>query len=264
MKHRVAAAVAVLLLAAAGCGSSHRPPTAAPAWHEVHMTSRRGQPELLVVPGGGVRGLVVFIHGYGGNEQQMMSYGLLPLSTSLLKAGFALASSAAHGDNFGDKASVTDQSDLVADADQRLHDHPPVDVVGVSMGGVDALEVAAARTLPGLRRELLLFPVTDTIAFVGSQFAGAIREAYGGRTGAALIAAMAVHDPARLPAAAYRPYAFWFWHSPTDQTVPFAQTQAIVARLQGAGVDARLSLLNGGHGDLSRLPVAAVVAFFEG
>lgn len=53
------------------------------------------------------------------------------------------------------------------------------------------------------------------------------------------------------------------WQSPADGIVPPAQAASMVAILRSARVPVQLSLLDGNHGNLSKLPPAQIVRFFQ-
>jgi hypothetical protein len=109
---------------------------------------------------------------------------------------------------------------------------------------------------------VLLSPVCDQIAYLGSYFGGNIRDAFGHATGSAP-AVIARSDPERQNPQSFTGSRYWFWMSPDDTTVPPAQTASMVALLKSTGVDARYSPLSGNHGDLSQLSPAAVLSWLQ-
>jgi dipeptidyl aminopeptidase/acylaminoacyl peptidase len=227
------------------------------------MTSRAGQHEVLLLPHGRAKGLVIFTHGYAGSQEQILeSSGLFPLRDALTEAGYAIAASNAHGNNFGNPTSINDQVQLLRDAESRLPGTTRVDVVGFSMGGLDALLLASNRVVGRPQAVVLLSPVCDQIAYLGSYFGGSIRVAFGHARGAAP-PVIARSDPERQSPQSFTGSRYWFWMSPYDTTVPPAQTSSMVAILKAAGADVRYTPLSGNHGDLSSLSPAAIVSWLE-
>ena len=254
--------VAGLSLGLVACG--HQSTAAAGPFTVIHMISQAGQREDLLLPQGPVKGLVVFTHGYAGSQDQILQFSaLFPLRDALVEAGYAIAASNAHGNNFGNPTSIADQVNLIHDADSRLPGVTPIDIVGFSMGGLDALMLASDHKAPNLHAVVLLSPVCDQIAYLGSYFGGSIRAAFGHAKGSAP-PVMATSDPEHQDPQSFTGPRYWFWMSPDDTTVPPSQTGNMVAFLKSAGVDARYSPLSGNHGNLSQLSTSAVVSWLNG
>jgi pimeloyl-ACP methyl ester carboxylesterase len=227
------------------------------------MTSPAGQREVLLLPRGPAKGLVVFSHGYGDSQDQILTFSALsPLRNALEEAGFAIAASNAHGNNYANPGSIEDQVQLIHDAENRLPGVARVDLVAFSMGGLDALMLASEHRVSGLQAVVLLSPVCDQIAYLSSYFGGAIRAAFGHAKGSAP-PVIARSDPERQDPESFSGSRYWFWMSPDDTTVPPAQTASMVRILKSAGVDVRFSPLSGNHGNLSKLSPAAVVSWLE-
>jgi pimeloyl-ACP methyl ester carboxylesterase len=206
---------------------------------------------------------VVFTHGYAGSQDQILqSSALFPLRDALVEAGYAIAASNGHGNNFGNPTSIEDQAQMIGDAESRLPGVTRIDLVGFSMGGLDALMLASEHRAPHLQAVLLLSPVCDQIAYLGSYFGGSIRAAFGHATGSAP-PVIARSDPERQDPQSFSGVRYWFWMSPDDTTVPPAQTASMVGILKRAGVGVRYSPLSGNHGDLSQLPPAVVVSWLN-
>jgi pimeloyl-ACP methyl ester carboxylesterase len=265
MKTRGFITVALLAAAALGlvaCGQQSAKPAAGP-FTAVRMTSRAGQGEVLLIPRGSVRGLVVFTHGYADSQNQILnSSALFPLRDALEEAGYAIAASNADGNNFGNPTSIGDQVQLLHDAEVRLPGVTDIDLVGFSMGGLDALMLASGHQLPGLQAVVLLSPVCDQIGYLSSYFGGGIRAAFGHAKGSAP-PVIARSDPERQNPQSFSGTRYWFWMSPDDTTVPPSQTSSMVGILRSVGVDVRYSPLSGNHGDLSQLSPTAVVSWLE-
>jgi pimeloyl-ACP methyl ester carboxylesterase len=260
----------IMLLVAAGasfglvaCAHQSVKLAAAGPFTVTRMTSPAGQGEVLLLPQGRVRGLVVFTHGYAGSQDQILQTpALFPIRDALEETGYAIASTNADGNNFGNPTSIEDQVQLLHDAESRLPGVTSVDLVGFSMGGLDALMLASEHRVPGLQAVVLLSPVCDQVAYLSSYFGGSIRAAYGHARGSAP-PVIARSDPERQNPQSFAGPRYWFWMSPDDHTVPPAQTASMVGILRSAGVDVRYSPLSGNHGDLSQLPPATVASWLE-
>lgn len=264
MRALTATAAAILTLIGGLCLSGCSSTRTAPPLNIVRMDSPTGQGELLIQPPTPATGLVLFTHGYGGRAAQVLEPGLMPLDRALIGAGFAIASSDSHGNNLGDPASVQDQVQLLHDAEARLPGVRRVDLVGFSMGGLDALLAASEHVLPGLEALVLVSPVCNQVPFLQTSLGPAIRAVYGPAKGQQLLAALTPSDPERRSPASYAGYRYWFWHSAADRTVPPVQSASMVAILQSVGASVRFSPLSGGHGDFSKLQPEAVTRFFLG
>jgi pimeloyl-ACP methyl ester carboxylesterase len=254
--------VATLSLGLFACGHPAEKTPSGP-FAVIRMTSPAGQREVLLLPRVPARALVIFTPGYAGSQDQILkSSDLFPLRDALAEAGYAIAASNAHGNNYGNPTSIDDMVQLVRDARSRLPGVTRIDVVGFSMGGLDALMLTSEHRVPNVQAVVLLSPLCDQIAYLGSYFGGAIRAAFGHAKGPAP-PVIARSDPERQNPRSFTGLRYWFWMSPDDTTVPPAQTASMVTILRSAGVDVRYSPLTGNHGDLSQLTVGAVVAWLN-
>jgi pimeloyl-ACP methyl ester carboxylesterase len=104
-----------------------------------------------------------------------------------------------------------------------------VDLVGFSMGGLDALMLASDQRVPRPHAVVLLSPVCNQIAYLGSYFGGSIRAAFGSATGPAP-PVIAQSDPERQEPQSFTGSRYWFWMSPDDTTVPPAQRARLMVR----------------------------------
>lgn len=207
--------------------------------------------------------LVVFMHGFASNQNQLLTdSGLFPVRDALLRAGYTIAMSNAHGNNVGNGVSVDDQQLLVRDAESRLGTtFDRIDILAFSMGGLDALLAAATNAIPRLKTLALLSPVTDPNAFLDGAYRAAISSAYGQPSDLSQV--VASRNPSLLPATDFVRYRFGFWRSPSDGVVPAAQSDAMAARLSRAGATVIVNALTGDHGNFSDLHPAQVVSLLD-
>ncbi|WP_176337580.1 alpha/beta fold hydrolase [Kocuria salina] len=106
--------------------------------------------------------LVIYCHQLSGNEQIPRGYWAYPMIHAAIQQGCMVAASRAHGDNWGNAASLTD----VVNEYNLMNAIKPVSkvvLVGASMGGLDAALTAAKKTLPTgkLKGVYLIDPVLD-------------------------------------------------------------------------------------------------------
>ncbi|PZS31989.1 MAG: hypothetical protein DLM58_10720 [Pseudonocardiales bacterium] len=255
------ALVATVGLLGTACSTSA--PQSGTGYQVTRMTSSTGQAELLLRPDRAVSGLVLFMHGFAANEKQVIGdSSLFPVRDALLAAGYAIASSNSHGNNVGNPESVQDQQNLLRDARARLGTTPTVDILAVSMGGVDALLAAATHAIPGLRSVALLSPVTNTSAYLNTGYRDAISAAFGHPAASDLEDIVARNNPMLLPARDFVDYQYGFWRSTQDKVVPSNQSDEMAGRLVRAGASVTLSRLSGDHGNFSTLQPAQVVELF--
>ena len=259
-RHRwLVGALSLVVLVVTGCSSAAG---GGDGLDTVEITSSAGQAELLIKPAGSVAGLVVFMHGADADRTQILGKAFRPLRTRLLAEHLAIVASDAHGDNMGNAAGVQDQVLAVRDARAHLGNIARVDILAFSMGGLDALLTAASHRVVGLQSVALLSPAVDQRTFLQGHLGNLIDKAFGYPKAAQVAALLRTSDPALQPVARYRGYRYHFWHSPSDHTVPVAQSIVMSRTLAGAGVDTGVTALTGDHGDLSALRPQDVVDLF--
>lgn len=251
---------AILLLCAVGCSRGSGPSEVRPAEHEQRFISATGQREILITAATGTpRSLILYMHGLQADETEILRDEFTPLRQKLLDNGYAIAASESHGNNAGNSASVADQARLVNDVTSRLPAITHIDVIGYSMGGLDALLVASGHVIPKLKSVALISPVTDQVSFLG-QYEAVGTTAFGVSAGR-LANAVKRWDPMFRPAGSYRGYQYAFWHGAGDTVVPRNNSVRMVERLATAGVVAPLHALAGNHGDLSDYDPETLVEF---
>jgi pimeloyl-ACP methyl ester carboxylesterase len=212
---------------------------------------------VLVSPKTETQKVVVYTHGSGETVENIFrDPRKQPIFTALLGAGYALAATDAHGDNWGNGTSVDDNLALVA----RLRDSGLRDVyvLALSMGGFDGL--ALLGRVP-VRAWAGIFPACDLRSvYALGLYRGQIRAAYG-RTGRRLGDAIARRSPVGFDPPDGLPMRFWA--SPDDRVIPKRENTdrcAELARRRGAQV--QITVTEGDHGDVSDYDAAGVLHLF--
>lgn len=165
--------------------------------------------------------LVIFCHQLGGTEAISPNYWAYPLVHASIQAGASVIASRAHGDNWGNDASLTDVVNEYT-LMNAINAVSSVVLVGASMGGLDALLTAAKGNLPAgkLKGVYLIDAVTDlSWAYTANAnaFQASMNTAYGVSAFASIPAG---HDPRNsFAASAYNGLRLRFFASTADVTV---------------------------------------------
>jgi hypothetical protein len=252
---RILSITLALTLGLAACGGTPKPAPPGPLQGAIERFSVGDQPAVLLTPQPRTAKVVVYTHGSGETvETVFRDPAKRAIFTALLRSGYALAATDAHGDNWGNAASQRDTLKLVgALRDRGLRD---VYVLALSMGGFDGLGLLGRVPVKAWAG---IFPACDLASvYAVGLYPGQIRGAYGAATRAALRARspVAVDPPSGLP--------MRFWASPDDRVIPKRQNTdacADLARRRGAQVE--VTATRGDHGDASNYDAAGVLALFD-
>jgi len=149
-----------------------------------------GQSALILQPHAPANRMVLFCHGHGATAEVLLAPKLRRFTASLLRAGWLIASSDAHGNAWG--------SEACRDAYTRLHEYVAAQhnvsgtvLVGSSMGAIPALHLVAERRIPDLLGWVGVCPVVDLARAAGRPpLADAIRRE---------VPSVAAVDPANIP-----------------------------------------------------------------
>lgn len=259
MRLRRLIAALALLAGLAGCGGPRTTPhsgaQAAVADQAASIVdgSIRGQRYVLALPAHPRDGrLVLYIHGAGTNAARATDSALVgSLTAALLRAGYAVAGTDAHGDNWGDDVSLADQLALL----RRLRGQglDRVYVLAESMGGLDGLRLIGQTPI---RAWAGLYPVCNLASIDAERmYSAAIRAANGGTVPPSL-------SPVRP--APLRGLPMRFWASPGDTVVPKAQnTDLCAADATADGGRVTVTTTTGDHGDPSNFDPYGLVGFFD-
>jgi hypothetical protein len=211
--------------------------------------------------------LVLFAHGSRQDESAPALEPLRDVSLALLDAGYAVASSAQQGNNWGNEGSVRDLEALYRYVDDLVGVDGPVFLLAQSMGGLSSLTLAAEGRVP-VAAWAGIYPVTNLRASwdTGWPQRPDIEEAFGisparpddyhARTHGA--------DPMRADLSRFEGIAVRFYASQDDTVVPAPlHSEKLMRRLAGRAPEAVLVPHVGEHGDASAFLPEDVVAFFD-
>lgn len=258
----VLAAISLAVTGLAGCAaSSTLPPQAAasprPTAQRVDLRAAgarivddEASSSLVIVPKTPNGGLVVFVHGAGQTRWSLLGRREeASVADAVSEAGFTILAADAEGKAWGNPASVAAYRKLI-ERTQRRYVLRDVFLIGESMGGLAAMQLA--RVLPEVQAVAAWFPVCDVRTMRDARFQPSIRDAWRGRSRAA-VSPVAVGDTPLV-----------VWASPADTVVNTATNAAVcVAEAKAAGAEVTYFRTTGEHGDPSNYQPAAMVQFFE-
>ena len=207
-----------------------------------------GQRSLVITPARPTDRLALYVHSAGGSADAITEWPVDRLTETLLRSGFAVAASDAHGPtNWGNPASVADYVHLV----HRLP-YERIYVIAQSMGGLDAVQLID-RIHP--EAWAALFPVCN-VDSLGPEFSEEIAAAWNGWPPPSLSPVKAEDvDGLRV----------LIWASPEDQLVPKAQNADVCARwMRHRGARVRVVATEGEHADPSNFRPDWLARFFRG
>jgi pimeloyl-ACP methyl ester carboxylesterase len=217
----------------------------------------RGQPAVLVSPKSRTQKVVVYTHGSGETVENIFrDPKKQPIFSALLGAGYAIAATDAHGDNWGSGASVDDTLALVARLRERgLGD---VYVLALSMGGFDGFALLGRTPVKAWAG---IFPACDLRSVYDlGLYPGQIRTAYD-RSAKRLGDAIARRSPIAFDPPDGLPMRFWA--SPGDRVIPKRENTDVCAALaRDRGAKVEVTTTEGDHGDLSDYDAAGVLRLF--
>ena len=195
----------------------------------------------VAVPADQNGSLVLYVHGSGQRGIDAFSDAETSTVTArLLQDGYVVAAADAHGDAWGNPASVEDYEQLVTTVRAR-YDLSKTYILAESMGGLAGAELAASSSVSAWAA---FYPVCNIDSLNDPELQRQIGAAY--PHGA----------PAKTPWPR-KPVAVWA--SPADTVVPAAQNAYPCA----SAVDGVIHQTTGDHGDASNFDPEAVAHFFD-
>lgn len=234
-----------------------------------------GQNIMILVPAAGSAnpynagvptGVIMYVHGANETQTGLITETIkFACRDALINAGYILAGTNAHGNNWGNQISCDDYPAL----EKYLRANYNVKNVALwaqSMGGLDGLSVLAQAKIK-LVGILLTYPVVSLAnLYALGAFTAAIEGAYGiTGTGNATYANLTYgQDPALKNGFSYRHVPMRMYASAGDTVVPKAQnSDVLAAAVAGSCRESTLVVCTGDHGDATHFQPSDYVSFFN-
>jgi pimeloyl-ACP methyl ester carboxylesterase len=250
---RVAAAVLVIAIVAmlSGCSEAN-----AEGFEYLRVTVDGQQTLGISKKDAAIRGVVIYFHGPDADEFAVTSDDPhKTLTEKLVNAGFAVVSSRAGGNLFGNTESQRNYRELANMALEHFRVEN-VFFLAESMGAVAAMNLMAATETSRIRGLAAINPVID-LANASASYAPIIAESYPDRT------ALDLANPMKFPPNTFADRQIRFYVSGGDVVVPAAANATAFEKRFGG--DAKISVVkcSGGHGDPSCLQGDDLLKWFS-
>jgi pimeloyl-ACP methyl ester carboxylesterase len=201
-----------------------------------------------------IRGVVIFFHDAGTNEFSITSdQAHRDLTTKLVDAGFAVVSSNAGGDAFGNDASQMNYVYLGGTAVDHYHVEN-VFFLAESMGAIAATNLLARNLTPRVRGFAAVNPMFD-LGAVAPQYRSTIAESYPTQS-------MDSVNPMNIPLDAMRNKNIRLYVSPEDSLVGADANAIAFQRRFGSAADVSVVQCSGQHRDRSCFQGDDIVKWF--
>jgi pimeloyl-ACP methyl ester carboxylesterase len=202
-----------------------------------------------------IRAVVIFFHGVGGNEFTMTAdQAHKDFAAKLVNAGFAVVSSNAGGDAWGNPASQKNYVYLGGAAAQH-YGTENLFFIAESMGAIAATNLLASGPTLRVRGFAAINPVLN-LADVAPQYRSVVDEIYPNRSADAV-------DPMKLPVEAFHDRKMRFYVSRTDSLVDANANAYLFKARFGDVADISVVDCSGQDGDVSCLRGDDVVEWFS-
>lgn len=232
-----------------------------------------GQATTILKPTSYVAGtatpLVLWCHGYTEATMDLIrDPSQFAVVNALCAAGYFVAISDAHGNNWGNQSSVDDHIALLAFLTSRYTIDPNrLGLVGVSMGGLSSLNflLKAHPNVVGWYGMQAASNLAEMYSVLSGNYATTINTAHGitGSSPNTYAEKTAGLDPALVAAVDYPAIRYRWTTSVSDANVRKTQNaDALSTALSGRAIENTVVVKSGGHGDASHFDAPDVVAFF--
>jgi pimeloyl-ACP methyl ester carboxylesterase len=206
--------------------------------------------------GGVVRGVVVYFHGPDADEFAVTADNPhKKLTERLVNADFAVVSSKASGNAFGNPQSQENYREL---ANMALQHYRVENVffLAESMGAVAALNLMAGTETSRIRGLAAINPATD-LANASTSYAPVIAESFPDHP------TLELTNPMNFPPEAFTDKQIRFYVSDSDAAAPATSNALAFQRRFGATAKISLVGCNGGYGDPSCLQGDDLLKWFS-
>jgi pimeloyl-ACP methyl ester carboxylesterase len=236
--------IAVVVLVAALVASLSSCTKSDPGFDYVRVSVDGQQTLAISKKGVTVRGVVVFFHGFDGNEFTLTSEDAnRAVTEKLVSAGFAITASAAGGNAFGNPASQENYRQLI----QMALAHYGVQNVfflADSMGAIAALNIYAAINSNRIRGLAAINPFVN-LAEEAPKHPQFKAEGYPDSD------TFNLSDPMQFPDTAFGAKKIRFYVSPSDNVVSADSNALAFQKRFGSNADLTMVECTGQHGDPS-------------
>jgi len=250
MKAAVAGVIVAIVVFVSGCSGGD-----AENFEYLRVTVDGQQTLGISKKGGAIRGVVVYFHGPDADEFAVTyDNPHKKLTERLVNANFAVVSSKASGNAFGNPQSQENYRQLANMAVEHYRVEN-VFFLAESMGAIAALNLMAATETSRIRGLAAINPTTD-LANASTSYAPVIAESFPDRP------TLELTNPMAFPPEAFTDKQMRFYVSNDDAVIPAAADALAFQKRYGA--TAKLSLVgcDGGFGDPSCLQGDDVLRWF--
>jgi hypothetical protein len=211
--------------------------------------------------------LVLYMHQSltGTQHTAWSETRMQPVSDALGDAGYIVAAAADFGDRWGNQASLDNYLALYNFLRDR-YNVGPLYLLGISMGGLPALNALAQRKFPTPAAAAFVGGVCDLdVLYANATYTAAIKTAFGvAADGSDYDAKTAGFNPIDREGWELRGVPARFYTSTGDSTVPKGTNcDPMAAKILPFAPEANVVLGSGGHLDASQFQASDLLAFFE-
>ena len=195
--------------------------------------------------------LIIWSHPHGHTQGYSPSYFAWPLLFALNNAGFAIAASNMHGNNWGNQQGLDDNKDLYDRVVSYFGTPSAVIMIGASMGGLASLLAIPDGRIPNIKGVYLVDGVCNLANLYGAgsnTYSTPIATAYGMANASEYAAKTAGHDPSTLAASTWTGKRLRFLASTSDTDVPKANNaDSFAAAISAQATESVVVTHAGGH-----------------
>jgi hypothetical protein len=209
--------------------------------------------------------LVIYHHGSNETERSIVNFvdGKSTIVPALQSAGYIVAASNAHGNNWGNQASLDDYANLYGFLEgQQISDK--VLFLAQSMGGLSALLSIVEGRISNVKGFYGIYPCTNLANnYAQGALVGGINAAYSISGGNPYATATAGHDPNLIDAGDFPNIRYRASASYSDTLVPRADNWDLMATKLSGKLEASTLDATGDHGNSSHFNSTDVLDFYS-